>query len=73
MLKSQVNGHGNQLKPAIQNAQQKFQEAQAELQRKKLQQLVQRQQQGAAIDTGFIKSEPQSEDEVSFLSYILVG
>lgn len=63
LLKSQVNGHGNVLKPAIQNAQQKFQASQAEMQRKKLQQLVQRQQ---GIETGFIKSEPQSEEEVSW-------
>lgn len=57
-----MNGHGNRLKPAIENAQQKFQEAQAEMQRKKLQQLVQRQQ---GIGTSFIKSEPQSDEEVS--------
>lgn len=57
-----MNGHGNRLKPAIENAQQKFQEAQAEMQRKKLQQLVQRQH---GIGTSFIKSEPLSDEEVS--------
>lgn len=61
LLKNQLNGHGNQLKPALENAQQKFQEKQAELQRQKLQQLVQ-QQQSNEIDTSFIKSEPASDD-----------
>jgi hypothetical protein len=65
LLKTQLNGHGNQLKPAIENAQQKFQETQAELQRKKLQQLVQQQQAKHQLDTSFIKSEPASDDEVS--------
>lgn len=64
LLKTQLNGHGNQLKPAIENAQQKFQETQAELQRQKLQQLV-KQQAKNQIDTSFIKSEPTSDDDVS--------
>lgn len=64
LLKTQLNGHGNQLKPAIENAKQKFQETQAELQRKKLVQL-QQQQAKHPIDTSFIKSEPASDDDVS--------
>ena len=43
----------------------KFQETQVELQRKKLQQLVQQQQAKHQIDTSFIKSEPASDDDVS--------
>lgn len=67
LLKNQLNGfHGNhQLKPAIVNEQQKFQEKQAELQRQKLQELVLRNQQQKSnndIDTSFIKSEPASDD-----------
>ncbi|KAL7028030.1 hypothetical protein ACKWTF_005702 [Chironomus riparius] len=62
LLKNQLNGHGNQLKPALENAQQKFQEKQAELQRRKLQELV-KQQQSSDMDTSFIKSEPASDDE----------
>lgn len=50
LLKSQVNGHGNVLKSAF--------SAQAEQLKKKMQQ--------QAMETGFIKSEPQSEDEVSW-------
>jgi hypothetical protein len=65
LLKTQLNGHGNQLKPAIENAQQKFQETQVELQRQKLQQLVQ--QTKNQVDTSFIKSEPASDDDVSSL------
>lgn len=65
LLKTQLNGHGSQLKPAIENAQQKFQETQAELQRQKLKQLVQQQQAKHQIDTTFIKSEPASDDDVS--------
>lgn len=65
LLKTQLNGHGNQLKPAIENAKQKFQETQAELQRKKLVQLQQQQQAKHPIDTSFIKSEPASDDDVS--------
>lgn len=71
LLKNQLNGnhHGNQLKPAIENAQQKFQEKQAELQRRKLQELVQQQTNhlNNDIDTSFIKSEPVSEDDVSVI------
>lgn len=66
LLKTQLNGHGNQLKPAIENAQQKFQETQVELQRQKLQQLVKQQQAKHQFDTSFIKSEPASDDDVSF-------
>lgn len=69
LLKTQLNGHGNQLKPAIESAKQKFQETQAELQRQKLEQLVQQQQTKHQINTSFIKSEPAepaSEDDVSF-------
>jgi len=66
LLKSPLNG--NRLTPAIESAQQKFQETQVELQKKKLLQLVEKQQKQdaakAAIDTAFIKSEPASEDEV---------
>jgi hypothetical protein len=65
LLKTQLNGHGNQLKPAIENAQQKFQETQAELQRQKLKQLVQQQQAKHQLNTSFIKSEPASDDDVS--------
>ncbi|KAG5683827.1 hypothetical protein PVAND_013090 [Polypedilum vanderplanki] len=61
LLKNQLNGHGNLLKPAIENAQQRFKEKQAELQRKKLEELVQ--QQSNEIDTSFIKSEPATDDE----------
>ncbi|CRK91218.1 CLUMA_CG004900, isoform A [Clunio marinus] len=63
LLKTQLNGHGNHLKPALENAQQKFQEKQAELQREKLQQLVQQQQEKHQVDTSFIKSEPASDDD----------
>lgn len=70
LLKNQLNGHGNQLKPALENAQQKFQEKQAELQRRKLQELVQ-QQQSSDIDLSFIKSEPASDDvSLLFLSIV---
>ena len=70
LLKNQLNGHGNQLKPALENAQQKFQEKQAELQRRKLQELV-KQQQSNEIDTSFIKSEPASDDvSLLFLSFV---
>lgn len=64
LLKNQLNGHVNQLKPAIENAQQKFQEKQIELQRQKLQELVKQQriQNSNDIDTSFIKSEPASDD-----------
>ena len=65
LLKTQLNGHGNQLKPAIENAQQKFQETQAELQRKKLEQLVKQQQAKHQVDISLIKSEPASDDDVS--------
>jgi hypothetical protein len=65
LLKTQLNGHSNQLKPAIENAQQKFKETQVELQRKKLQQLVQQQQAKHQLDTSFIKSEPATDDDVS--------
>lgn len=66
LLKTQLNGHGNQLKPAIENAQQKFQEKQEELQRQKLEQLVRQQQAKHQIDVSLVKSEPASDDEVSF-------
>lgn len=59
LLKNHLNGHGNNLKPALANEQQKFQEKQAELQRRKLQELVKQQKD---IDTSFIKSEPASDD-----------
>lgn len=57
-----MNGHANQLKPAIESAQQKFQEKQVELQKQKLQELVQQQKEHHDIDTSFIKSEPASDD-----------
>lgn len=72
LLKNQLNGHGNQLKPAIENAQQKFQEKQAELQRQKLQELVKQTNRSNDIDTSFIKSEPASDDDVS-LTFFMVN
>lgn len=62
LLKNHLNGHGNQLKPAIANEHQKFQKKQAELQRKKLQELVRQQKGNNDIDTSFIKAEPVSDD-----------
>jgi adenylosuccinate lyase len=74
-----LNGHGNQLKPAIANEQQKFQAKQAELQRQKLQELVRQQKGNQDIDTSFIKSEPASDDvsvknslELSVLNFFLI-
>lgn len=72
LLKTHLNGHhdNNQLKPAIENAQQKFHQKQAELQQQKLKELVeqqQRRQTKAGVDTSFIKSEPASDEEVSII------
>lgn len=64
LLKNQLNGHSNKLKPAIASEQQKFQEKQAELQKRKLQELVKQQKEHHRqndIDTSFIKSEPASD------------
>jgi hypothetical protein len=64
LLKNQLNGHDSSLKPAHETEHQKQLQKQEELRKQKIQEMVQ--QMTNRIDTSFIKSEPASDDDVSF-------